>query len=110
MHLTTILFTRGRFHFVKRIPGNIWIGKHRYVPPVTRNKKLQLWKDLAVEEETMMYLKHPYLTEAQEWNHAKALGKDAARKAEIMKKHRKKLEHTTMEEHLLRFNISRAWE
>nr|XP_015918466.1 ribosomal protein 63, mitochondrial [Parasteatoda tepidariorum] len=64
MRLTSLIC--GKYKFVKGIPGNIWIGKHRFVPPVTAKVRLDMWKKLMYEEEVMMYLKNPYVTEEEE--------------------------------------------
>ncbi|KAG8197738.1 hypothetical protein JTE90_006788 [Oedothorax gibbosus] len=65
MRLTNLLLGH-KYKFVKGIPGCIWTGKHRFVPPVTRKERTSMWKKMMIEEEVMMYLKNPYVTEEQE--------------------------------------------
>lgn len=107
MRLTRLLF--GRYDGIKGIPGNIWIGKHRFVPPVTAKDRSEMWKRLMYEEETMMYLKNPYVTKEDEQNY---LEKHAVPQQKIFIPEQstlKPLEDRTIAFHLGRLNNSRTW-
>jgi len=56
-------------------PGYIWGGKHRLTHRVFPWNIESTVKKLKVEEQNMFYLRHPYLTEKQEFGYAKELGK-----------------------------------
>merc|ERR1712183_28650 len=64
--------------FRKTAPGNIYIGKHRKWPKVTELALNNKIKWLKLEEQNMLYLRHPYLTLDQSWGHANELGKAEA--------------------------------
>lgn len=107
MRLTRLLF--GRYDGIKGIPGNIWIGKHRFVPPVTAKDRSELWKRLMYEEEVMMYLKNPYVTKEQEQLY---LEKHAVPQQKIFVVDPtpiKPLEDRTIAFHLGRLNHTRTW-
>ncbi|KAK8758881.1 large ribosomal subunit protein mL63 [Amblyomma americanum] len=119
MRLTEALFgvfkRRGfggpRFHFVKHIPGKITIGKHRIVPEVTPKFKMDLWKKLAIEEKTMMYLSQPYLTTEEE----KYVPKEFVRRGlrtyrEVSKPKRRPLKSLFAADLLSHINVDRQWE
>lgn len=107
MRLTRLLF--GRYDGIKGIPGNIWIGKHRFVPPVTRKDRAEMWKRLMYEEEVMMYLKHPYVTKEEEKLY---LEKHAVPQQKIFEPEPTKLtpfEDRTVAFQLGRLNHTRHW-
>uniref|UniRef100_G3MRG1 Ribosomal protein 63, mitochondrial n=2 Tax=Amblyomma TaxID=6942 RepID=G3MRG1_AMBMU len=119
MRLTDVLlgvfkrrgFGGPRFHFVKHIPGKITIGKHRIVPPVTPKFKMDLWKKLAIEEKTMMYLSQPYLTAEEEKHMPKEFVRRRLLKyAEAPKKPRRPLKSLFAADLLSHINVDRQWE
>ncbi|XP_077556283.1 large ribosomal subunit protein mL63 [Haemaphysalis longicornis] len=119
MRLTDVLlgvfkrrgFGGPRFHFVKHIPGKISIGKHRVVPPVTPKIKLDLWKKLAIEEETMMYLSRPFLTVEEEKHMPKEFIRRRLLKYDrIPQPSRKPLKSLFAADLLTHINVDRQWE
>ncbi|XP_055941851.1 ribosomal protein 63, mitochondrial-like [Argiope bruennichi] len=106
MKLTTILF---KYKFVKGIPGNIWIGKHRFVPPVTRKVRLEMWKKMMIEEEVMMYLKNPYVTEEQEKLYLEQNEKPQEKVFIEKTSTLKPLKERSVAYHLNRLNHNRPW-
>lgn len=117
MRLSAILCI-GKGKFVKGIPGCIWIGKHRFVPPVTRKDRMDMWKRLMYEEEVMMYLKNPYLTEEEENKYFEKypdkVPETRTGRLEMVypppKDPFEPLEERTMAFHLDRLNLNRGWE
>lgn len=109
MRLTNILLKNNRYKFVKGIPGNIWIGKHRFVPPVTRKDRITMWKKLMYEEEVMMYLKNPYVTEEEEKLYLEKHPVPQEKVFVIEKSALKPLEDRTIAYHIGRINIGRSW-
>ncbi|CAN8029563.1 hypothetical protein HPB47_011886 [Ixodes persulcatus] len=100
-----------RFHFVKRIPGKITTGKRRIVPPVTVGHKLRLWDRMATEEEAMMYLSRPYLTEEEEKYLPKEFRRIGARRYEVFDtKVRRPLKSLFAADLLTHLNTNRQWE
>ncbi|GAV05438.1 hypothetical protein RvY_15573 [Ramazzottius varieornatus] len=80
--------------------GNVWLGKHRLVPPQGQGAKASEFKRLIREYENMKILAKPYLTEAEEscqpdWSTAQ---KQLARH-EAMRLNMKDMRHQTMEDH-----------
>ena len=65
MRLTQTLFKwRPEFTGYKpKYPGHVYVGKHRYTPPVTSMAKYFVMRQLLYEEENMKYLSRPYITE-----------------------------------------------
>lgn len=107
MKLTRLLF--GKYDCIKGIPGNIWNGKHRFVPPVTHKDRAEMWKRLMYEEETMMYLKNPYVSKDEEQLY---LEKHATPQEKILvpeSTNLKPLEQRTVAYHLGRLNHTRIW-
>ncbi|GFT51643.1 uncharacterized protein NPIL_68731 [Nephila pilipes] len=105
MRLTNFLLDK----FVKGIPGNIWIGKHRFVPPVTRKVRLEMWKKMMFEEEVMMYLKNPYVTEEQEKLYLEQDYKPPVKVFDVEKSKLKPLKERTVAYHLNQMNHNRSW-
>lgn len=116
MRLTDVLFgvfkRRGfggpRFHFVKSQRPT---GKYRIVPPVTSTMKVELWKKLAIEEKTMMYLSRPYLTTEEEKHMPKEFIRRRLRKydhAPVLQ--RKPLKSLFAADLLSHLNVGRQWE
>lgn len=63
MRLTLVLFRRNR------LPnGNVFRGKDRMIKRVEPVHLRHLREDFAVEEQNMLYLRHPYLTEVLFYN------------------------------------------
>uniref|UniRef100_A0A023FR85 Ribosomal protein 63 mitochondrial n=1 Tax=Amblyomma cajennense TaxID=34607 RepID=A0A023FR85_AMBCJ len=119
MRLTEALFgvfkRRGfggpRFHFVKHIPGKITTGKHRIVPEVTPKFKMDLWKKLAIEEKTMMYLSQPYLTTEEEKHMPKEFIRCRLRTyKEAPRIQRRPLKSLFAADLLSHINVAREWE
>jgi hypothetical protein len=48
--------------FKKTVSGHIFKGKYRLVKPVSANAKSILITQYELQEENMLYLRHPYLT------------------------------------------------
>ncbi|XP_006832024.1 PREDICTED: ribosomal protein 63, mitochondrial [Chrysochloris asiatica] len=55
-----------------RIPGRIWIGKHRRPRTVSFHAKQSMIRRLEIEAENHYWLSMPYLTVEQERGHAAA--------------------------------------
>jgi len=56
-------------------PGRIWTGKNRLAHKPTEAIVERLHKRLAIEEQNMFYLRHPFLTVEQGHGFSKELGK-----------------------------------
>ncbi|XP_067132516.1 large ribosomal subunit protein mL63 [Centruroides vittatus] len=108
MFITNILY-RNVFSFNRRIPGHLYRGKIRIVPPVTNKRKCVMWKEMLLEEENIMYLSNPYLTEEQEKGYMEALGKEEFWHYMLVKE-KKFLENRFIEDHLSHMNVTRCWE
>ncbi|GIX94035.1 uncharacterized protein CEXT_585001 [Caerostris extrusa] len=106
MRLTNVL---QKYKFVKGIPGNIWIGKNRFVPPVDKKARLEIWKKLMYEEEVMMYLKNPYVTEEQEKLYLEQNEKPQEKVFIVEESKLKPLDKRTMAFHLNQLNSTRSW-
>lgn len=48
--------------FKKTVPGHIFRGKKRLVKEVTAQAMNQQMRDYQIQEENMLYLRHPYIT------------------------------------------------
>lgn len=108
MYITSVLYGNV-FRFGRRIPGHMYRGKVRIVPPVTTKRKHEMWKQMLREEENIMYLSNPYLNEEQEKGYMEALGKEEFWHYTLVKE-KKFLENRRIEEHLSHLNVSRSWE
>ncbi|XP_004714882.1 ribosomal protein 63, mitochondrial [Echinops telfairi] len=53
-----------------RIPGKMWIGKHRRPRTVSHFSKENMIRRLEIEAENHYWLSTPYLTAEQEFGHA----------------------------------------
>lgn len=109
MRLTNILLKSNKYKFVKGIPGNIWIGKHRFVPPVTRKDRAEMWKRLMHEEEVMMYLKNPYVNEEEEKLFLEANPVPQEKVFIVESSTLKPIEQRTIAHHLGQLNHTRTW-
>ncbi|KAI1291728.1 hypothetical protein HDE_07165 [Halotydeus destructor] len=77
MRLSLILASyRPIFHGYKpTFPGNVTLGKHKFVPPVNRTHKFYIMRQMLYEEEVMMYLRSPCISEKQEQAYLQSVGK-----------------------------------
>ncbi|KAK4326419.1 hypothetical protein Pmani_003072 [Petrolisthes manimaculis] len=90
--------------------GNIYTGKHRLYPKVKDCVIENVNKKLALEEQNMFYLRHPYLTLEQSWGHATAMGKG---KEFIQRKTLEKekwMEDVTIESRYATLNNKDVWD
>ncbi|XP_054720408.1 ribosomal protein 63, mitochondrial-like [Uloborus diversus] len=97
------------YKFVKGIPGNIWIGKHRFVPPVTKKDRLEMWKRMMYEEEVMMYLNNPYVNEEDEKLYLEKHSTPQEKVFFKVKPPLKPLKDRTIADHLGHLNSNRTW-
>ncbi|KFM81820.1 hypothetical protein X975_18749, partial [Stegodyphus mimosarum] len=106
MRLTNVLLDK----FMKGIPGNIWIGKHRFVPPVTKKDRLEMWKRMMYEEEVMMYLSNPYIKEEDEKLYIEKHTPPTQEKVFVVESSvLKPLKERTIAYHLERADSARSW-
>lgn len=84
MKLTLVLLRRNRMP-----NGNIFRGKERLVKQVEPKHLRRIKEDFAIEEQNMLYLRFPYLSEAESFGHTKALGKHEMRKEMLNDKNRR---------------------
>lgn len=98
--------------FLFKLPnGHIMRGKNRLVKPVTKTAVEVLRKDLAVEEENMFYLRHPFLTREQSAGHSKYLQKQEARLRQYRVQRNEKFEkHKTLKNELSHLKVKEQWE
>ncbi|XP_014282029.1 large ribosomal subunit protein mL63 [Halyomorpha halys] len=98
--------------FLFKLPnGNIFSGKHRLVKPVTKKAVALLQRDLAVEEENMFYLRHPFLTREQSKGHSKHLQKASTRLEQFrIARNEKFAKHKTLKNELSHLKVKEQWE
>ncbi|KAL4711775.1 hypothetical protein ACJJTC_005944 [Scirpophaga incertulas] len=106
MKLYSVLFRRNL------LPnGHIHRGKDRLVRPVEPKDLRKIREDFAIEEQNMLYLRYPYLSEAESCGHAKALGKSEMRLDAMMNiKRRFFKEDVTLFERLGHLRVSEGWD
>ncbi|XP_026755043.1 ribosomal protein 63, mitochondrial [Galleria mellonella] len=106
MRITTVLFRRNR------LPnGHLFRGKDRLVKQVERKHLNRIKQDFDIEEQNMLYLRFPYLTEAESSGHAKALGKQEQKFNEIIEQRRRYFkEDVTLYERLKHLRVTEGWE
>lgn len=68
MKLTNILFkVRPEFiGYIPKYPGSTYLGKNRFVPPVTSMHRYFMLRQILSEEKNMRILSQPFITDAQE--------------------------------------------
>ncbi|XP_022672180.1 uncharacterized protein LOC111261054 [Varroa jacobsoni] len=119
MRLTHVLFgvfkkkgiTGQKFRFERRIPGSLYAGKVRIVPDLKKGHKLRMWKELAIEEENIVYISKPYLTTAEEKHLPTEYIEKGVKTTEKYEKIRSKpLRSVYLAEVLEHINVSRRWE
>ncbi|EFX84804.1 hypothetical protein DAPPUDRAFT_92293 [Daphnia pulex] len=83
-------------------PGNIWGGKHRMVYKHNEENGDRLRKRFAIEEQTMFFLRHSFLTQEEESGFSRSLGKHEKWLADkiYLKQSRPYKPHVTLEERL----------
>jgi len=106
MRLTLALLKR------KQPPGNIWTGKHRLGHHAYALNIQGFVNRLKIEENNMLLLRYPYLTQDQEFEHGKALDKKEKRmdrlKLELAAK--KVIKSTRFEDKLKHLCLAERWE
>ncbi|KAH8386490.1 hypothetical protein KR093_000792 [Drosophila rubida] len=106
MHLTIVNF------FKKTVPGHIFRGKRRLVKPVSKRAMETLTREYERQEQIMLLLRHPYLTQEQSAGHAKELQKREKLVAQWTDAQTlsKMKPHVTIEERLNQLKIKEAWD
>ncbi|KAJ8711382.1 hypothetical protein PYW07_008624 [Mythimna separata] len=106
MKLTLVLFRRNR------LPnGHLFRGKDRLVKRVEPKHLRQVQEDFAIEEQNMLYLRHPYLTQAESFGHTKALGKQEIRLSKLVDKDRRIFKQdVTLYERLQHLRVKETWD
>ncbi|XP_055697330.1 uncharacterized protein LOC129798291 [Phlebotomus papatasi] len=98
--------------FKKTVNGHIFRGKNRLVKPVSKQAMIRLRAEYDLQEQNMLYLRHPYLTIEESFGHTKELGKPEAKMARWkdydLEQRRKP--HITIEERLSCLKIKDAWD
>ncbi|RWS02383.1 hypothetical protein B4U79_11290 [Dinothrombium tinctorium] len=77
MRLTRVLCKyRPEFHgFIPKFRGKVEIGRHRYVPAITKGMKYTFFREASYEFEVMKYLQKPFITEEQERAYLQSIGR-----------------------------------
>lgn len=77
MRLTNILFKwKPEFTGYKpKFRGNVYIGVHRFVPPITRNAKYYMLRQILNEEKNMRILNTPFISDEQEGAYLRSIGR-----------------------------------
>ncbi|XP_045503118.1 uncharacterized protein LOC123700052 [Colias croceus] len=106
MKLTAILLRRNL------LPnGHIFRGKDRLVKRVEPKHLRQLQREFEIEEQNMLCLRHPYLSEAECSGHAKALGKPEARRDRLVNLTRSIFKNdVTLYERLGHLRTKESWD
>ncbi|XP_047999265.1 ribosomal protein 63, mitochondrial [Leguminivora glycinivorella] len=106
MKLTQFLLRRNR------LPnGHLFRGKDRLVKKVEPLHLRKVAQDFEVEEQNMLYLRYPYLTEAESAGHAKALGNADKRKQKFQEQSRRMFKNdVTLYERLSHLRVKESWE
>ncbi|KAJ8713045.1 hypothetical protein PYW08_008349 [Mythimna loreyi] len=106
MKLSIVLFRRNR------LPnGHLFRGKDRLVQKVEPKHLRQMREDFAVEEQNMLYLRHPYLTQAESFGHAKALGKQELKLEKMVNRQRRIFKQdVTLYERLQHLRVKESWD
>ncbi|CAH1401994.1 unnamed protein product [Nezara viridula] len=90
---------------------DIELKKDRIVKPVTKKAVELLKKDLALEEENMFYLRHPFLTREQSAGHARYLQKYETRLQKYRNQRNEKFaKHRTLKNELSHLKTKEQWE
>ncbi|XP_012253891.2 uncharacterized protein LOC105684821 [Athalia rosae] len=105
MRLTAILLR-------KKLPnGHIFRGKNRLVKQVDEKSLKQLRWDYELEEQNMLFLRHPYLTVEQSYGHATAYGKPEKRMEGLKQLKIDKFSRTTtLKDRLMHLQTSETWD
>ncbi|XP_014251566.1 ribosomal protein 63, mitochondrial [Cimex lectularius] len=103
--------------FLFKLPnGHLFRGKYRLVKRVTPKAVKLLKREFQIEEQNMFYLRHPYLTKEQSFNHMKALKAlrgDPPYHTKFVVLANEKFEngkHRTLEEQLSHLKVTEDWD
>lgn len=90
--------------------GHIYRGKQKLIKTPTIKDLQELKNQIAIEEENMFYLRHPYLTFEQSNGHALDLKKNELRMQRLIKVKKDFKDNVTIESRLGHLRHKECWD